>query len=293
MNNKASADIEIIAGLSALAGTIDVILCDIWGVLHNGVKGYESASDALTRFRQGGGRVILVSNAPRPNIDIVSILDRFGIQRSAWDGIVTSGDIARDILIRSDWKKFFWLGPERDKPLFDRLPLEATPLELADVIVCTGLLDDTTETPETYRELLETALALNKVMLCANPDLVVERGGEIIYCAGAIAALYEQLGGKTLYSGKPYTDIYEAALGVVASLNGKSPDRARTLLIGDAIRTDIAGAVAFGCPSLFVLRGIHMHELGLTEDSFDNGTFMQFMADAAFRPDFAIDSLSW
>ncbi|MFM8702139.1 MAG: TIGR01459 family HAD-type hydrolase [Hyphomicrobiales bacterium] len=289
----ARPEIEIINGLSALAHDIDVVLCDIWGVLHNGVKGYEAASHALTRFRQGGGRVILVSNAPRPNIDIVPILDRFGISRSAWDGIVTSGDIARDILVRSNWKKFFWLGPERDQSLFDRLPLDTSPLEQADVIVCTGLFNDITETPETYREMLETALALNKVMLCANPDLVVERGGELIYCAGAIAALYEQMGGRTCYSGKPHVDIYQAAVSVVASLNGKNTDRSRILLIGDAIRTDIAGAVAFGCPSLFVLRGIHMHELGLSESAFDNGTFMKFMADAAFRPRFAIDSLSW
>lgn len=293
MTHTPEAEITIINGLSALSPAFDTILCDIWGVLHNGVKGYEAASTALTRFRDHGGRVILVSNAPRPNIDIVPILDRFGIQRSAWDGIVTSGDITRDILVRSDWKSYFWLGPERDSPLFDRLSLQSAPLEQADVIVCTGLIDDTTETPETYRLMLETAVTLGKVMLCANPDLVVERGGEIIYCAGALAALYEQLGGKTVYSGKPYPDIYHAALGVVASLNGKSPERGRTLLIGDAIRTDIAGAAAFGCPSLFVLRGIHMHELGLTEDAFDNGTFMQFMADAAFRPDFAIDSLSW
>lgn len=293
MTQNPEAEITIINGLSALAPAFDTILCDIWGVLHNGVKGYEAASTALTRFRDLGGRVILVSNAPRPNIDIVPILDRFGIHRSAWDGIVTSGDITRNILVHSDWKKFFWLGPQRDSPLFDGLSLQSAPLEEADVIVCTGLIDDTSETPETYRQRLETAVTLDKVMLCANPDLVVERGGEIIYCAGALAALYEKLGGKTVYSGKPYPDIYHAALNVAASLNGKSPERGRTLLIGDAIRTDIAGAAAFGCQSLFVLRGIHMHELGLIEDAFDNGTFMQFMADSAFRPDFAIDSLSW
>jgi HAD superfamily hydrolase (TIGR01459 family) len=291
--NKTASPVTILSGLSASASAYDVLLCDIWGVLHNGLKAYASASDALTRYRAQGGKVILVSNAPRPALDVVGLLDGMGVARSAYDGIVTSGDVTRSMLSDGTWKRYFWLGPQRDGGLFDRLPLTSEPIENADVIVCTGLFDDSKETPEDYREFLTKALNLHLPMLCANPDILVERGGDLIYCAGAVAQLYETMGGATLYSGKPCRPIYKAALDVAGSLLHRAPDLSRVLMVGDAIRTDVAGAHGMGCDSLFVLRGIHMHEVGLETGALDNGTFEAFIERSAFRPTYAIDTLSW
>ncbi len=283
----------ILGGISSIAAQYDVILCDIWGVLHNGVKAYASASEALTHYRQQGGKVILVSNAPRPAFDVVGLLDGMGVARSAYDGIVTSGDVTRSMLSSGTWKRYYWLGPQRDGGLFQGLTIEQASLNEADVIVCTGLFDDATETPDDYRAFIEEARALNLPFLCANPDILVERGGELIYCAGAIAGLYETSGGETLYSGKPYRPIYHAALDVAASLLKRQPDLSRTLMVGDAIRTDVAGANGMGCDSLFVLRGIHMHELGLDKGALSDGSFAEFIARSAFKPTHAIDTLSW
>jgi HAD superfamily hydrolase (TIGR01459 family) len=281
----------LLDGFSAISGRYDVVLCDIWGVLHNGIDAYASASETLTRYRKAGGTVILVSNAPRPAPDVVGLLDKIGVARSAYDGVVTSGDVARALLSEGKWQSYFWLGPKRDGGLFKGLSLTEAALDQSDVIVCTGLYDDTTETPEDYRPFIDKALALGLPFLCANPDILVERGGTLIYCAGAIAGLYEAQGGETLYSGKPYRPIYDAALKVAASITKRDPDLSRILMIGDAIRTDVAGASALGCDSLFVLRGIHMHELGLETGALEDGTFARFIENAAFRPTYAIDRL--
>lgn len=283
----------VIAGLSALKDSYDVILCDIWGVLHNGINGYRAASDALEQFRKNGGRVILVSNAPRPAEDIIGILDRFSVSRHAYDGIVTSGDVTRTVLMSGEWRNYHWLGPERDGGLFKGLTLPNVELDHADVIVCTGLHDDDTETAENYRGFIKDALKRNVPMLCANPDIVVERGNRLIDCAGAIAKLYEEEGGQTIYAGKPYPPIYKAALELASSLTGKAANPARTLAIGDAIRTDIAGAVTAGMGSLFVLNGIHMHELGLSEGSLENGRYEAFLQTVSHRPNYSIAHLGW
>lgn len=293
MTPSSSPGFSVVPGLSSIAANYDVILCDIWGVLHNGITGYQKAADALMHFRRQGGRVILVSNAPRPAFDIVGILDKFSINRQAYDGIVTSGDVTRTMLMDGDWSSYSWLGPERDAGLFEHLPLPRKELEHADVLVCTGLNDDETETAETYRAFVIKARARDIPMLCANPDIVVERGHRLIDCAGAIAKIYEELGGQTFYAGKPHAPIYAAALDVAASLTGQAPARLRTLAIGDALRTDIAGANAAGIESLFVLKGIHIHELGLADGPFDAQRLTRFLSDAAHRPDHAIPELVW
>ena len=262
-------------------------------MLHNGVSAYADASDALLRFRQQGGHVVLVSNAPRPAPDIIGILDRFGVPREAYDGIVTSGDVTRTMLDEGRWSNYHWLGPERDAGLFAKIKIPHVALEDADVIVCTGLHDDNTETAEDYRAFITRARQFSIPMLCANPDIVVERGGHLIDCAGAIAKLYEEAGGETLYAGKPHAPVYAASLNLASSLTRKAPNPARTLAIGDAIRTDIAGAVQAGLGSLFVLRGIHTHELGLSEGALEDKTFEMFLNAATHRPDFAIDQLRW
>jgi HAD superfamily hydrolase (TIGR01459 family) len=283
----------LVSGLGALASRYDVILSDIWGVLHNGLAAYPAAGEALTQFRAQGGTVILITNAPRPAIDVVALLDGLKVMRSAWDGIVTSGDVTRAMLEAEGATPFFWLGPARDRPIFDGLAAPIVPLEEARNLVCTGLLDDDVEGPDDYADLLAQAHARDITFICANPDLVVERGGRLVYCAGALAQAYEKLGGKTLYAGKPFPPIYQEALAIASSIRGAPVDLSRVLAIGDAIRTDIAGAKKLGVDSLFCARGIHTHELGLDAKPLHGEALAHFLAKLDHHPDFAIEMLQW
>lgn len=282
----------VLDGIAAWSQGYDVILCDIWGVLHDGVQSHPAAADALFRIRQRGGTVILVSNAPRPAYSVVPHLDELGVPRHAWDGIVTSGDVTRAVLEASH-EPYFWLGPERDYPLFEGLAARSATLEEAPVLVCTGLLHDERETPDDYREILARARARGVTFLCANPDLVVERGGELVFCAGALAEAYADLGGEVIFAGKPHKPIYDAALDVAASLRKRDTDMSKVLAIGDALRTDVAGAAAIGCDSLFVARGIHTHEIGIASLPLDHASLAGFLATAPIHPNAAMDRLAW
>jgi len=253
---------EIIEKFAPLAGGYDVLLCDVWGVVHNGVAAFPAACEALTRFRAGGGAVILITNAPRPGASVQRIIDRFGVPRAAYDSIVSSGDVTRGVVTARRDQRVFHLGPERDLPIFEGLGVPFAPVETADYVVCSGLFDDTIETPDNYRELLSAMRTRALFMVCANPDIVVERGDTLIYCAGALADAYGELGGEVLYCGKPHAPIYEAALAAAAALRGTAPPRSRVLAIGDSVRTDLKGAASFGVDCLFVVSGIHAEELG-------------------------------
>src|SRR5262249_9905858 len=194
---------------SELAPFYDAVLCDVWGVVHNGVAALAPAGEALTRFRQAGGTVLLVSNAPRPGAAVVRMLDRLGVPRSAYDDIITSGDLTREFIASHPPRCVYHVGPERDRGIFAGLDLAFGSVEEADYVICTGLFDDERETPEDYRVSLERMRARRLLFVCANPDLVVERGDRLIYCAGAIADLYARIGGEVLYAGKPHRPIYE------------------------------------------------------------------------------------
>lgn len=283
----------LVSGLAELAPRYDVILSDIWGVLHNGVESYPAAGEALTKFREKGGTVVLITNAPRPAVDVVKLLDNLKVMRSAWDGIVTSGDVTRAMLEAEGAAPFFWLGPERDEPVFDGLAAPMVPLKDAKNLVCTGLIDDDVEGPDDYAAMLAEARALDLTFICANPDLVVERGGRLIYCAGALAQAYEQLGGRTIYAGKPFGPIYQEALAIAASVRGGPIDMSRVLAIGDAIRTDVAGAKNLGVECLFCARGIHTHELGLDEKPLHGEALARFLAGLEHHPDYAMEMLGW
>lgn len=239
----------------------DVVLCDVWGVVHNSLVASPQAHDALSRFRRKGGAVVLITNAPRPGHVVKNQLDKLGVPEHAYDGIVSSGDVTRSVIESRAGQSIFHLGPQRDMPLFEGLELEFKHAEGADYTVCTGLFNDETETAENYREMFINMRARNMFMLCANPDLVVERGTRLIYCAGALADLYHSLGGEVLYAGKPHAPIYQEALRRAVAARGlKEPVRAIT--IGDSIRTDIKGAAAFGLDNILVTDGIHAEELG-------------------------------
>lgn len=246
-----------IAGLSELAGEFDTLLCDVWGVLHNGVAAFPAAVEALTSFRAGGGRVVLITNAPRPRASVAKQLAQLGVTGSAYDAIVTSGDVTRELIAERANARFFHLGPERDLPLYDGLGIRLVGEPEAEVVSCTGLFNDTSETPDDYREQLGRFRERRMPMICANPDLVVERGKSLVYCAGALAALYRELGGEAVIVGKPHPAIYEAAMSEIRALGGS-----RVLAIGDGLPTDIRGAVDKGIPVLFVTGGIHAADFG-------------------------------
>ena len=277
---------------SALAGRYDAVLSDVWGVLHNGVAATASACDALIRFRGQGGTVMLLTNAPRPGEVVLRFLDKVGVPRTAYDGIVSSGDVTRAVMAERAQKAVFHIGPERDLPIFDGLGLQFVPMEKADYVVCTGLRDDETETAETYRAELGELHRRGMFMLCGNPDLVVERGDRLIYCAGAIADLYKSLGGDVLYAGKPYRPIYDLALQRVGKLRGGTPPIERVLAIGDSIRTDLKGATDARLDCLFVTGGIHAEELGERHDP-DLSALNKIFAEAGVAPMSVTSRLAW
>ncbi len=282
----------LIESFSALAPRYDAVLSDVWGVVHNGVAATPAACDALIRFRRHGGRVVLITNAPRPGAVVTQFIDRIGVPREAYDDIVSSGDVTRAAMSARPGRRVFHVGPARDLPIFDGLGLDFVPLAEADYVVCTGLRDDDTETPETYRAELESMRSRGLFMLCGNPDLVVERGDRLLYCAGAIADLYATMGGEVLYAGKPHAPIYDLALSKVAALRGAAPERGRVLAIGDSVRTDVTGASRAGLDCLFVTAGIHAGELG-GRDAPDLVSLAKMFAEADVAPKAVMRSLAW
>jgi HAD superfamily hydrolase (TIGR01459 family) len=254
---------DFIEHFEPLAQSYDVLLCDVWGVIHNGVMAFTPACDALLRFREHGGTAILITNAPRPGEAVARILDRLAVPRQAYDAITSSGDTTRGIVASRPGQRVFHLGPQRDVPIFAGLDLTFAPLESADYVVCSGLFDDTVETPESYRDMLAAMRARSLFMVCANPDIMVERGDTLVYCAGALADAYAALGGEVLYCGKPHAPIYRTALAAAAAARGGGAvPLERVLAIGDSVRTDLKGAAALGIDSLFVTSGIHAEEYG-------------------------------
>jgi HAD superfamily hydrolase (TIGR01459 family) len=246
--------------LSELVGGVEVILSDIWGVVHNGLESFPDACQALHTFRERGGTVILITNAPRPADSVQRQLHKLGVADEIYDAIVSSGDLTRHFVGDHPGKKMFWLGPERDSSIYRGLDAVIAPLEQADYIVCTGLFDDETESAEDYREMMLQARERKLPLVCANPDIVVERGDRLIYCAGAIAELYRELGGEVIFYGKPHRPIYERAMALAAERRGSPAPLDRVLAIGDSVRTDLTGAHGFGIDCLFVTRGIHSED---------------------------------
>jgi len=244
-------------GLRDLVGGVDVLLSDIWGVVHNGLVAFPEACEALRNFRAQGGTVILITNAPRPADSVQRQLRKLDVADETYDAIVSSGDLTRNFVAGHPGERMFWVGPERDNSIYRGLDPLLAPLEEADYIVCTGLFDDETESAENYRAMMEQARARKLTLICANPDVVVERGDRLIYCAGAIAELYRELGGEVIFYGKPHRPIYERAVALAAERRGQAVSLNRVLAIGDSVRTDLAGAHGFGIDCLFVTRGIH------------------------------------
>jgi len=254
------AALHFVERLRDLVDGVEVVLSDIWGVVHNGLEAFPEACEALQAYRSSGGTVILITNAPRPADSVQRQLRKLGVADEAYDAIVSSGDLTRHYVAEHAGRRVFWLGPDRDSGIHRGLDPVLAPLEQADYIVCTGLFDDETETAEDYRAMMLKARARGLTLICANPDIVVERGDRLIYCAGAIAELYRELGGEVIFYGKPHRPIYERAVALAAEHGGHEIRLDRVLAIGDSVRTDLAGAHGFGIDCLFVTRGIHSED---------------------------------
>jgi len=247
---------QLLTNLSAIASAYDALICDVWGVLHNGATAFQPACAALKTFREARGRVILLSNAPRPPSDLEIQFQRFGVPLDCYDAIVTSGLAAREDLARRAPARMLHLGPARDHGVFDGLGLTlVTDLARAQIVLCTGPYDDEVEGPDDYVDMLAEMRRYGLTMLCANPDYVVQRGGKLVYCAGALAQAYQKIGGNVVYYGKPHVPIYDHVRAV-------SGGARRFLAIGDGLATDVKGANAAGIDSLFIADGIHGEDVG-------------------------------
>ncbi len=287
------SSLAFIQHFAPFAQSYDIVLSDVWGVVHNGVAATSEACIALERFRARGGTVVLITNAPRPGeIVMHNTLDKLHVPRAAYDGIISSGDVTRALIAARAGQRVFHIGPPRDIGIFEGLDAPLAPLESADYAVCSGLTDDTVETPDSYRDVIGRMRARGLTLICANPDIVVERGDDLVFCAGAIADLYAEAGGEVVYAGKPYAPIYEQALAIARQARGQLPDRTRMLAIGDSVRTDLKGALAFGIDCLFVTAGIHAEELG-ARDNPDAGALADIFAEAGAYPKAVMRRLAW
>lgn len=284
----------IIASASALMQRYDVVFCDVWGVIHDGHNAFAEACDALIRFRNGGGTVILVSNAPVPKERVAVMLDRCSVPEDSWDDIVPSGEIALQHIASKGYVRVYRIGPaDRDAATFGSVAGEpAATIEEADAILCTGLNDDRNETADDYRPLLERARALNIPFVCANPDLVVDVGGHQYLCAGAIADLYERMDGEVFWAGKPHASAYEAARQRAEAIRGTPVTFKNVLAVGDSLRTDLKGAEAAGIDAIFVASGIHRDET-MGEDTVSPEKLAQLFAPPAPPAVAVMSRLSW
>lgn len=249
---------KMIETLAPLAANYRVLLCDVWGVLHNGMRAFPDAVAALRAARAQGQAVVLVTNSPRPRGGVAEQLAMLDVPEDCYDAIVSSGDVTRR-LIADGPRRVFHLGPDRDLMIYDGLDVELTEEFEAQAVVCTGMFDDD-ETPGDYADMLQRLRARNLPFICANPDIVVERGDALIWCAGALARDYAQMGGRTEIAGKPHRPIYDAALAAAAEVLGRDVARTEALAIGDGMFTDIKGAADNGIDVLFVSGGIHAAE---------------------------------
>ena len=253
------------SGLSSLAPRYPAILSDVWGVVHNGITPHWSAVEALLSYREGGGRVVLITNAPRPGASIVAQLDAMNVPREAYDALISSGDATRALLENWRGRTVARVGPSVDDVLFEGLGLTFGTDEQATAVAVTDL-DTDDDTPADYAERMKIWKSRDLPLICANPDKVVEEGDRIVYCGGALADAYEDIGGRVMMAGKPYNPIYEQAKAMLDEAAGRRFSKSDILAIGDSVRTDSIGAAQFGIDLLFITGSIHAAEL----DAFNN-----------------------
>jgi HAD superfamily hydrolase (TIGR01459 family) len=281
---------RLISGLSEIAHSHDALICDVWGVVHDGKTHHPAAADALYRFKEKHGPVVLLTNAPRVPAEVAIQCASYGLPPDCYDAIVSSGGAAREELERRSASRtlaLYYIGPDRDLPMIEGLDLRRTEIAAAEVALAIGLRDDMTETVEQYAGELAAMRAQGLTMLCANPDLVVHRGDRLLYCAGSLAKAYEELGGRVIYYGKPHLPVYESALGALAGILGHAPRR--PLAVGDGLLTDIKGANAARIEALFIADGVHGEDIAPYTDEHLAALFSRYGAQAGS----ATRKLSW
>ncbi len=283
----------ILRSVDDVADGYDAMLCDLWGCYHNGLKPFPQAVEALRRFRARGGVVVLLTNAPRPAASVRAQLDGIGAPPDSYDAIVSSGDAARAAVAGGEGgRKIHHLGPERDLTFFEGADVERVSIEEAESIVCTGLFDDTTETPADYAEVITRGVDRGLPLLCANPDIVVDRGEHRIFCAGAIAEAYRDAGGEAIYFGKPHLPIYTLAREVLDRTAGRAIAPERILAIGDGVKTDVAGAGAANLDCAFIIGGLAAAEIGRKDGAPDPDRLRAFLNANNVFPKYAMDRLT-
>ena len=278
---------EVIEHFSEISDDYDALFCDLWGCVHNGIRPFPGAVSALRRYRENGGRVILLTNAPRPRSAVRNMLSRIGLPDECWDDIVTSGDAAQAGLVAGMiGRKVYHLGPKKDagfftdmaKDLVHEVEIELVPLSEAEGIACTGLFDDENETPEDYRATILYGVNKGLPLLCANPDIVVDYGDKRLFCAGALAEAYTEAGGEAIYFGKPHAPIYDLSRKRLTAITGAAVDNGRILCIGDGVRTDVLGALNESMDCLFISGGLAAAETGSHNGQPDPHLLEEFLA---------------
>jgi HAD superfamily hydrolase (TIGR01459 family) len=284
-----------LSGLSEVAPAYDAVLCDVWGVIHNGRESFPDACEALVRFGRERGPVVLLSNAPRPAEAVKAQLRGLGVPDAAWADFVTSGDATRaELSARAPQGPVWAIGPARDAPLYDGIELDfAETPESAAFVSCTGPFDDEKDEPEDYRDRFEVCRDRGLVMICANPDIVVRRGDKLIWCGGALARLYEAMGGEVVMAGKPHAAVYRCAMEAVAKAAGWPLDPARVLAIGDGVGTDVKGANAQGLDCLYVAAGISSAETLGADGLLDPVRLEALLLREGAHAKYAVPDLRW
>lgn len=283
---------RIIQSLSEISDAYDAILCDLWGCYHNGIEPYPAAVAACRRFRERGGRVVLLTNAPRPAESVRRFLDQIGAPADSYDRIVSSGGACQAALADGGFgRRIEYVGPERDLHMLTDIGMDPAPAEEAEAVLATGLRDDRNETPQDYAGEIAVWAARGLPMLCANPDLMVDRGDERLWCAGSIAKAYEAAGGRVVWYGKPHRPIYDRCFAVLEELAGHPVPRARVLALGDGIGTDVAGGAAAGVDTVFVTGGLAAGQLGPDPENPDPDLLATFLAENGSTPRYAIGRL--
>ncbi|HET7408808.1 MAG TPA: TIGR01459 family HAD-type hydrolase [Paracoccaceae bacterium] len=283
---------RIIQRLSDISDAYDAILCDLWGCYHNGIEPFPAAVEACREFRRRGKRVILLTNAPRPGGSVQRFMDEMGAPRESYDTIVSSGGACQAAVAEGRFgKRIHYVGPTRDLHVIEDIGLHSVPVEDADAVLVAGFRDDRTEHPDDYAPEIAAWNRRGLPVLCANPDLVVDRGEERLWCAGSIAKAHADAGGEVVYFGKPHAPIYERCFAVLEEMAGAPVPRERIVVAGDGIATDVAGGRAMGLDTLFVTGGLAAAELGPDPENPDPARLERYLSDHGQAPRYAIGRL--
>lgn len=284
--------VRILQNLAEISAVYDAIFCDLWGCYHNGITPYPAAVAACQAFRASGGHVILLTNAPRPAPSVKGTLDMMGAPEDSYDAIVSSGSACQAALASGQYgDRFHYVGPGRDTHMLADLGLAPVELDKASAILLTGLRDDRTETPDDYADEIAGWVARGLTVLCANPDIVVDRGETRLWCAGALAERHGEAGGDVVYFGKPHLPVYERCHEVLDELAGEATPKSRILAIGDGVRTDVPGGIAAGLDTIFVTGGLSARDFGADVENPDFDALQAYLDETGLAPRYAMGRL--